>query len=81
MKSLLNSNNTKTSLTTFRVLDLTSCGLIGVSVASLGGIDRCGFSTDQDSKTVKVYSQAGERIFIGRKTTRVSGCQRQVERA
>ena len=25
---------------TYRVLDLTSCGLIGVSNASLGGVDR-----------------------------------------
>ena len=43
---------------TFRVLDLTSCGLIGVSDASLGGVDRFGYPTDQDSKTVKIYSQA-----------------------
>ena len=52
---------------TFRVLDLTSCGLIGVSDASLGGVDRFGYPTDQDSKTVKVYSQAGVGIFIGEK--------------
>ena len=52
---------------TFRVLDLTSCGFIGVSVASLGGADRFGYPTDQDSKTVKVYSQAGVGIFIGGK--------------
>ena len=50
---------------TFRVLDLTSCGLIGVSDASLGGVDRFGYPTDQDSKTVKIYSQAGVGIFIG----------------
>ena len=50
---------------TFRVLDLTSCGLIGVSDASLGGVDGFGYPTDQDSKTVKVYSQAGAGIFIG----------------
>ena len=43
---------------TFRVLDLTSCGLIGVSDASLRGVDRFGYPTDQDSKTVKVCSQA-----------------------
>ena len=51
----------------FRVLDLTSCGLIGVSNASLGGVDRFGLPTDQDSKTVKIYSQAGVGIFIGEK--------------
>ena len=39
----------------YRVLELTSCGLIGVSDASLGGVDRFGHPTDQDSKTVKVY--------------------------
>ena len=52
---------------TFRVLDLTSCGLIGVPDASLGGVDRFGDRMDQDSKTVKVYSQAEVRIFIGEK--------------
>ena len=41
---------------TYRVLDLTSCGL--VSDASLGAVDHFGYPTDQDSKTVKVYSQA-----------------------
>ena len=35
------------STLTFRVLDLTSCGLIGVSDASLGGVDRFGYPTDQ----------------------------------
>ena len=50
---------------TLRVLDLTLCGLIGVSDASLGGVDRFGYPTDQDSKTAKVYSQAGVGIFIG----------------
>ena len=50
---------------TFRVLDLTSCGLIGVSDASLGGLDRFGYPTDQDSKTEKVHSQARVGIFIG----------------
>ena len=38
---------------TFRVLHLPSCGLIGVSDATLGGVDRFGYPTDQDSKTVK----------------------------
>ena len=38
---------------TYRVLDLTSCGLIGVSDASLGGVDRFGYPTDKDSKTVR----------------------------
>ena len=52
---------------TFRVLDLKSCGLIGVSDASLGGVDRFDYPTDQDSKTVKVYPQAGVGIFIGEK--------------
>ena len=50
---------------TYRVLDLTSCGLIGVSDASLGNVDRFGHPSDQDSKTVKVHSQAGLEIFIG----------------
>ena len=54
-------------ITVFRVFDLTLCGLIGVSNASLGGVDRFGYPTDQDSKTVKVYSQAGMVIFIGEK--------------
>ena len=31
---------------TFRILDLTLCGLIGVSVASLGGVDRFGYPKD-----------------------------------
>ena len=52
---------------TFRVLDLTSCGLIGVSDASLGGVDRFGYPTEKDRKTVKIYSQAGVGIFIGEK--------------
>ena len=38
-----------------------------MSDASLGGVDRNGYPTDQDSKTVKVYSQAGVGIFIGEK--------------
>ena len=50
---------------TFGVLDLTSCGLIGVSDASLGGVDQFGYLTDQDSKMVKIFSQAGIGIFIG----------------
>ena len=52
---------------TFRVLDLTSCGLIGVSDASLGDVDRFGHPRDQDSKIVKIYSQAGVGIYIGEK--------------
>ena len=52
---------------TFRVLDLTSRGLTGVSDASLGGADRFGNPTDQDSNTVKVSSQARFGIFIGEK--------------
>ena len=39
---------------TFGVLDLSSCGLIGVSEASLGGVDQFGYPTDQDSKTARV---------------------------
>ena len=50
---------------TFGVLDLTSCGLIGVSDASLGGVEQFHYLTDQDSKMVKIYSQAGIGIFIG----------------
>ena len=52
---------------TFRVLDFTSCGLIGVSDVSLSGVDRFSRPTDQDSKTVKVHSQAGVGIVIGEK--------------
>ena len=47
---------------TYRVLDLTSCGLIGVSDASLGCVDRCGCPTDQDK------TQDGIGIFIGEKS-------------
>ena len=65
---------------TCRVLDLTPFGLIGVSDASVGCVDRFGYP-DQNSKTVKVYAQAGIGIFIGEKISRVSGCQRQVQRA
>ena len=50
------------------VLDLTSCGLIGVSDASLGGVDRFGYLTHHYSKTVKVYSQAGIGTFIRKKS-------------
>ena len=53
---------------TYRVLDVTSSGLIRVSDASLGGVDRFGNPTDHDSKTVKVYSQAGIGIFIGERS-------------
>ena len=53
---------------TFRVLDLTSCGLTGVSDVSLGGVDRFGYLTEQDSKTAKIYSQAGVGIFVGEKS-------------
>ena len=38
-----------------------------MSDASLGDVDRFGYPPDQDSKTVKVYSQAGVGIFIGGK--------------
>ena len=63
---------------TFRVLDLTSCGLIGVSDASLGGVDRFGYPTDKDSKTGSTHKQ--EQGSSSERTTRVSGCQRQVQR-
>ena len=52
---------------TCRVLDLNSCGLIRVSDARLGGVDRFGCPPDQDSKTVKIYPQAGVGIFMGEK--------------
>ena len=39
-----------------------------MSDASLGGVDRFGYPADQDSKTVKVYSQAGIEIYIGEKS-------------
>ena len=52
---------------TCRVLDLTSSGLIRVSDASLGGVDRFGYPADQDSKTVKVQSEVGIGIFNGEK--------------
>ena len=45
---------------TYRVLDLTSCGLIEVFDASLGGVDRFGNLTDQESKN-------GEGLFTGQK--------------
>ena len=38
-----------------------------MSDASLGGVDRFGYPTGQDSKTVKAYSQAGVGIFTGEK--------------
>ena len=46
-------------------------------------VDRFGYATDQESKTVRVYLQAGIGIFIfhRREISRVSGCQRQVQRA
>ena len=66
---------------TFRVLHLTSCVLIGVSDASLEGVDRFGYPTDQDSKTVKSLLAGKNRNLHRRETTRVSGCQRQVHRA
>ena len=47
---------------TCRVLALTSCD------ASLAGADRFGYPTDQDSKTVKVHSQAGMGIFVREKS-------------
>ena len=47
VRDLLKANEVKDEIKqhedftlTFRVLDLTSCGLIGVSDASLGGVDR-----------------------------------------
>ena len=40
---------------------------MGVSDASLGGVDRFGYPTDQDGKTVKVYSKAGIGITVGEK--------------
>ena len=36
---------------------------MGVSNASLGGVDRFGYPPDQDRKTVKVYSQAEVFFF------------------
>ena len=50
----------------FRVLAL-KCGLIGVSDASLGGVEQFGCPTEQDSKIVNVQSQAGVGIFTGEK--------------
>ena len=38
-----------------------------MSDASLGGVDRLGYPTDQNTKTAKVYSQAG-KIFFGEKS-------------
>ena len=60
---------------TYHVRDLTSCGLIGVSDASLGGVGRFGFPTDQDSKTGR------NRDFRRKEISRVSGCQRKIQRA
>ena len=74
VRDLLNANEVideikqhEDSTLTFRVLDLTSWGLIAVSGASLGRADRFGYSTDQDSQTVKVNFQAGVGIFIEEK--------------
>ena len=39
-----------------------------MSDASLGGVNRLGYPTHQDSKTVKVYSQEGIGTFIGEKS-------------
>ena len=44
-----------------------------MSDASLGGVDQLGYPEDQDSKTVKVYSQAEIGTFIGEKSLRVLG--------
>ena len=66
---------------TFRVLDLTSRGLNGVSGASLGGVDQCGYPRDQGSKTAKVLLTVEDRNLHWRETTRVSGCWRQLQRA
>ena len=57
---------------TFRVLDFTSCGLIGVSDVSLSGVDRFSHPTDQDSKTVKVHSTSRCRDRHRREATRLS---------
>ena len=40
------------------------CGLIGVSDASLGGVDHFVFPTEQDRNIANVQSQAGVGIFI-----------------
>ena len=45
-------------------IDLDSCGLVGVTDASLGGVDRFGEPTNDESKTVKVYSQAGTLVML-----------------
>ena len=56
---------------TFRALGLTSCGLMGVSDARLGGVDHFGYPADQDSKTAKVYSQPEEDSSSGRTHSRL----------
>ena len=48
----------------FVPLDLDSCGLLGVTDASLGGVDKFGTPTADESKTVKVYSQAGTTVML-----------------
>ena len=61
-KSLRISEEHENSASTLRVLDLTSCGLIGVSDASMGGRSVRFISTDQ---SVNVCSQAGMGTFLG----------------
>ena len=41
----------------YRSLDLQNCGFLGVSDASLGGVDAFGEPCEDESKIVKVYSQ------------------------
>eukprot|EP00975_Prorocentrum_lima_P010396 2208509-Prorocentrum_lima.AAC.1 len=55
------------TLSTFP-MDLPACGLVGVTDVSLGGVDLFGQATKDESKTVKVYSQAGTIVLLGKKT-------------
>ena len=66
---------------THHVLDLTSCGLIGVSDGSLGGVVRFGYPTDQDSKKSEGLFTGWNRNLHLREISRVSWCQKKVQRA
>lgn len=49
-------------------LDLDNCGLVGISDASLGGVNIFGLPTEDESEIVKVYSQAGTMVLLAEKS-------------
>ena len=48
----------------YRSLDWKNCGFLGVSDASLGGVDAFGDPCEDDSKVVNTYSQAGHVLAL-----------------